>query len=286
LRIASVIVSLFVLCGRAVAIDEGTVKGTFELNGKRVELKHAYAHLHDNAEKLLDRPRELRILLTDREVTRESLHGIVFLPVEDLAEQGKVQGLLFELDPAKPNEMVATLLARPSEPGRGLMRTTHSVTGSKLFKRWSFDKQRVIGEIERLSKPNPDLPDLPVASFTLEFSAPVFNEPAITADLRGKAALNSPQVQTLSAVAGRMAAGDLAGARKFVSERGNRRFDLMMKLSGTDAAKLAKQGGLEMKRRAKSVQRVVVRGDRAVALYSKNEWATLVREGGRWKTDM
>ena len=32
----------------AWAIDPGTVKGTFEVNGKPIELKHAYAHLHDN----------------------------------------------------------------------------------------------------------------------------------------------------------------------------------------------------------------------------------------------
>jgi len=47
----------------AFAIDPGTVQGTLQVNDKAIELRQAYAHLHDNAEGLLDRPKELRILL-------------------------------------------------------------------------------------------------------------------------------------------------------------------------------------------------------------------------------
>lgn len=277
---------LLTIAAPAWALDPGTVTGTFTVDGKPIALRHAYAHLHDNAEGLLDRPRELRILLTDREVSPDTLRGIVFLPVEDLAMQGKVQGILFELDPANPNSLVATLLMPPSEPGASLVRTTHSVTGTKLFKRWIFERQRVVGEIERLSEPNPDLPHLSAASFALAFSAPVFNEPPVTADLRGRAARTSPQVQAVSAVARLLARGDLAGARKLQSRRSNRQFDAAMKLQGADAVKLAKQGGAEMKNMIGSVRRVVVRGDRAVVLVGKQQWLTLIREEGRWKMDL
>jgi hypothetical protein len=34
-----------------------------------------------------------------------------------------------------------------------------------------------------------------------------------------------------------------------------------------------------------SIQRVVVRGDRAVAIFSDQQWVDLVLEGGEWKAD-
>src|SRR5690242_11306184 len=98
----------------ALAIDDGTVKGTLKINGQPVELKHAYAHFHDNAEGLLDHPKEVRVLVTDRPVPQASLQGLVFLPIRDLAKDGKVKGLLFELDPKNPNTVAVTLLQQPS----------------------------------------------------------------------------------------------------------------------------------------------------------------------------
>src|SRR5262245_29242644 len=94
----------------ASAIDPGIATGTLQVNEKKITLRHAYAHLRDNTEGLLDHPKELRVLLTDREVPPETLVGIAFLPVTELARQGKAQGLLFEMDPGNPNEVVMTLL--------------------------------------------------------------------------------------------------------------------------------------------------------------------------------
>ena len=274
------------LCAPASALDPGTVKGTFELKGKPVELKYAYAHLHDNAEKLLDRPRELRILVTDREVPPESLRGLIFLPVEQLAMQGGVQGMLFELDPAKPNTCIATVLAKPETEGTTLVRTTYSVEGSKLFKQWSFDRQRVTAEIDRLTEFKPEQPDFTAASFSLQFSAPVLNEPAVTADVKGPAAQSSPQVKTILEAARLMASGNLGGARKLQSMRANQQLDTAIKLQGPEVLKMMKQGGAETKKMAAQVQRVVVRGDRAIAIAGKGGWFTLVKEEGRWKMDL
>ena len=120
----------------------------------------------------------------------------------------------------------------------------------------------------------------------MEFSAPVFNEPAVTADLKGPAVKASPQIHALSAIARLLAAGDLAGARKLQTERAARRFDMGVKLTGADAAKLAKQGGADLKQMVPRINRMVVRGDRAVALAGKDQWVTLVREGDRWKVDL
>ena len=87
--------SLFLLpVHTAFAIDPGTAKGTIKLGGKDVPLKHSIAYQLDNTEGLLDRPKELRIVLSDREVAPEALAGIAFPPVMTLAREGKVVGIL------------------------------------------------------------------------------------------------------------------------------------------------------------------------------------------------
>jgi hypothetical protein len=267
----------------ARAADPGTVKGTFTILGKPVELKYAYAHFHDNEEGLLDRPKELRILLTDREVAPEMLYGIAFLPVTDLARAGTVQGLLLTLDPAKPNSAVGTLLAKPQQPGESLTNTTYTAE-PKLFKRWSFTPQRVSGELDQLKEYDPDLPNLTAVSFAVEFSAPIVNEPAVTADLKGPAARTSAPVQTLTRCAGLLAAGDVGGANKLQSVRSLKSFE-EAKLSPAQASKLAKEAGADLRKALPRIQRVVVRGGRAVAIINANEYYSLVQEGGVWKMD-
>lgn len=270
----------------ASALDPGTVQGNLAVDDKPIELKYAYAHLHDNAEGILDRRRELRVLLTDREVSPEVLRGLLFLPVEAMAREDKVKGLMFVMDPSKPNSMVSVLLAAPKQEGASLLRTTYSTTGTPLFKSWNFTPQRVTGAIERRDQRSENSPDLPATSFTLEFSAPVLNEPPVTADLKGAAARTSPQAKLMAEMAGLLAAGNLTAARKLQSERAGRQLDLAMKLQGNELLKQAKLGGAEMKKSVAKIQRVVVRGDHAVALVSKDEWFAFVQEGGRWKADM
>ncbi|MGH9754604.1 MAG: hypothetical protein ACREA2_17650, partial [Blastocatellia bacterium] len=180
------------------AIDPGIARGSLRVNEKNITLRHAYAHLHDNAEGLLDETERFRVLVTDREVPLDVLHGIAFLPVMDLARQGRVQGLLFEMAPDDPNNVVVTLLFPPSGPGRVLIRQTINVSGEDLFKDWSLKGNRVVGAIERSGEREPGLSDFPAISYSIRFSAPVFNEPQVSADLKGRAALDSPQARLLS----------------------------------------------------------------------------------------
>ena len=48
---------------------------------------------------------------------------------------------------------------------------------------------------------------------------------------------------------------------------------------------MAEEGALEMEKSLKRIKRVVERGDSAVIIFSKKEWATYIREGGLWKSD-
>jgi len=271
--------------GPATTIDPGKAEGTLQVNEKNITLRHAYAHLHDNAEGLLEETEKLRVLVTDREVSPNELAGIAFLPVMELAKQGRVQGLLFEMAPDDPNNVVMTLLTPPSKPGQFLIRETINVTDQDLFKDWSLTSQRVVGAIERRGAREPNLSDFPEVSYSIRFSAPVFNEPPVTADLKGKAAHDSPQARVLSAKVDALTKGDFAAVRSLSTERANRQNQAVFALGGEKAALMARQAGAEMKKNVSKIQRVVERGDRAVVIFSSKQWATFVREGGIWKSD-
>ncbi len=263
-------------------IDSGIVKGSLRVNEKSVTLRYAYAHLHDNAEGLLDETERLRVLLTDREVPSNALDGIGFLPVMELARRGQAQGLLFEMAPDDPNNVVMTLLLPPSAPGRFLIRQTINVTGEDLFKEWSLTERRVAGAIERSGEGEPDLSGFPAISYSARFSAPVFNEPQVSADLKGQAALDSPQARVLSAKADALGKGDFAAARRLSTERANRRNEAS--LAGERADSLARKAA-ELKHALRKIQRVVERGDRAVAILPNKQWFAFAREGVEWKSD-
>jgi hypothetical protein len=272
----------FVMIQPESAIDPGVASGSLKVNEKTVTLRHAYAHLHDNAEGLLDETERFRVLVTDREVPSNALDGIAFLPVMDMAKQGRVQGLLFEMDPDDPDNVVMTLLFPPSGPGRFLIRQTINVSGKELFKDWSLKDNRVVGAIERSGEREPGLSNFPAISYSVKFSAPVFNEPKVSADLKDRAALDSPQARLLFAKADALAKGDFAAAQKISTERANRWNQTF--LAGAKADSLAKQAA-EMKKSLQKIQRVVERGDRAVVILPDKQWFTFVREGGEWKSD-
>lgn len=263
-------------------IDQGVARGSLRVNDKNITLRHAYAHLHDNAEGLLDKTERFRVLFTDREVPSNALDGIAFLPVMELARQGQVQGVMFEMAPDDPNNVVMTLLFPPSGPGRFLIRQTINVDGEDLFKEWSMTDKRVAGAIERKEEREPGLSDFPAISYSVKFDAPIFNEPQVSADLKGRDARESPQARLLFAKADALAKGDIAAAQKVSTERANRWNQAF--LAGEKADSLAKKAA-EMKKSLQKIQRVVERGDRAVVILPNKQWFSFVREGGEWKSD-
>jgi hypothetical protein len=194
----------------AFAIDPGTAQGSLQVDGVTIPLQHAFAHLHDNAEKLLHRPQELRILLADRDVPQEALAGIAFLPLVRMAREGRVRGLLLQLDADQPARGVLTVLHRSVNPGQPFV--VHKI---------ALAHNRVIGEIQYGER--------------LRFSAPLFSERQITADFRGKAALESPQARVL--------------------------------------------------RSTDRLERIVVRGERATAIFADGKWLSLARERDEWRLE-
>jgi hypothetical protein len=272
----------FVMAHQESAIDQGVAKGSLRVNEKNITLRHAYAHLHDNAEGVLDDTERFRVLFTDREVPPNALDGIAFLPVMDLAKQGQAQGLLFEMDPKDPNTVVMTLLQPPSGQGRFLIRQTINASGEDLFKDWKLADNRVAGAIERRGEREPGLADFPAISFSVQFDAPIFNEPKVTADLKGQAAKDSPQARLLFAKADALAKGDFAAAQKVCTDRANRWNQAFLTGAKTDSLARESAG---LKKSLQKIQRVVERGDRSIVILPNKQWFTFVREGGEWKSD-
>lgn len=268
------------------AIDPGRVQGSLQVNDKAIVLTQAYAHLHDNAEGLLDRPKELRLLLVDREVPQEALAGIAFLPVEQMAREGRVQGLLLRLDPNDHQRLLVTLLYPPAEPGQTLMTQTVSSTGRKPpieLKIGSFN--RVGGAVEHHEERQSETRGMPRLNYSLRFSAPLFHEIPVTAVLVGQAAQNSPQMRVLREKARALEKGDFASVQRLSTAGANRRTRAFLAQAGPEAESLAKQAAAEMEESTKCLQRVVLRGDRAVAIFAGKQWHNFVREGGEWKSD-
>ncbi len=265
----------------AFALDPGSAKGSLTVNGKAVQINNGYALLHDNAEKVLDNPKELRILLTDRDVNQSTLQGLVFLEVEQMAKEGKVQGILLKLNPANPNKFIITYLY----PCEFLNTKTISTTGKEAFKKFKIANGRIIGELEdRDTKVDAD-PNFLKFNISVKFDVPMFNEPAITADLKGKEAQNSPQAILLRKKADAATKGDINALQKLSSARANKIVETFLSHAGPEAVSYIKEGGAGMKQLAQKISRLVVRGDRAVILFDGNQWANFVKEDGEWKSD-
>ncbi len=277
--------SLLICFQPAYAIDEGAVKGTITVNNETIVISHVYAHLHDNAEGLLDYPKELRIVFSDRKIPQESLRGIIFLPLEDLARESRMRGLMMRLNPDNPGKVVVTLLQPPPTSRHSLMTLTLSSTDKKLFKKLHVSKTRVDGDVDHSDTRESGGIDLPKLSYSAKFSAPLFNELPVTADLKGAAAQKSPQVKVYHEKIIAMKKGDFEAVKRLSSERANRRDVAMLAQLGDQAKGMAAEGAREMEQLLKEAKRVVVRGNTAVMLFSEKHWAAFVREGANWKTD-
>ena len=277
-----VVTSLFgALLAPAFAADPASARGTVTIGGERIAITHALAVQRDNAEGLLESANELRIALTDRELTPEQLWGIAFLPVTTLANDGKVRGLLIRLDPANRNRAVVTVLARP-RAGETLANVTLESTAGALPAVKLADG-RASGSVER------SLAGEPATAVAVTFSAPVLQEAKVTEDLRGAAAQASPQVKTLAAAARALSQGDLAAHGKLSTATARARSEQMFAQpgapKGAELSKMLKQTGDEMRKDVAKAQRVVVRGQRAVVLLGAGAFQAMALEDGVWKID-
>lgn len=142
----------------ASAIDPGIASGAMIVGAEMLPLTHAYAH---------QRGRELRIAVVDREVPQESLAGAPPLPVEKLALDSKVRGLLLRFHRSGRSDIVLTVLDPRTSPEtlgpHTVPRTANVLTNFRL------GDNRVLGDLEGTIAPQLRLTGV-------RFSAPLFHE--------------------------------------------------------------------------------------------------------------
>lgn len=189
---------------------------------------------------VLDRPREMRILVADREMKQDTLHGLVFLPVMTLAREGKVRGLLLTFRPDDPTQVQVTFLYPPAGPMAMLIAQSRMDSGG-VPKNFKVAGQRAVGAIEDTERRPSRSDDTPAITYTTTFSAPVFNEPKVTEDLKGPAAKNSPQWKILRASAEALKQADFDGVRKTLTPGAGAQLDTMLAQAGPQATAFARQ---------------------------------------------
>jgi len=153
------------------------------------------------------------------------------------------------------------------------------------MKQLRITNQRVVGAIEDRGQRESRFSDMPAITYATSFSAPLFHEPKVTQDVQGPAAQNSPQVKVLRAAADALKKVDFAALRQMSTERANRQTEAMLAQSGAQGANFARQAGQEMAQYIEKVQRIVVRGNRAVVIFRDKVWRNLEWGGGAWKID-
>jgi len=267
------------------ADGSSAVSGSLQIGSDEIILTHVRAHLFDNAEGTSSRKKELRILVTDRQVPANSLYGTAFTPIWQMAMRGEVKGLLLECDPANSNEVTSVLLMKPTQPGMSLATISYSATGGSIFSDWKLTRGRVAGSFDRTREPIAGSDDSSRTAFKFKFDVSIDPGPPVTQDLKGSAALASPQVKALSLVADAMARADFAAMKRLSTVQSNAHLAELLASAGARAGGLAKANGTEMKKLLKTSRRVVVRGDRATVIMPGGNSASVARENGIWKSD-
>lgn len=264
--------------------DPGFAKGTLKVDGQVISLTHAYAWQYDNEEGLLDAP-ELRILLTDREVSPSLLSGAYLVHLDMSAREGKVRGLLLTVDPGHPSQSLhGTLLYPPTKPQGSLHFFSISNTEG-VFEKFDLGKDRVAGEVRYREKGDPDVGFRPF-EYAVSFSAPLLRDEPITAKLTGRPALESPPVQALLAYERALLAGDLEAARRRSSPEGFKQTEALMAQVGKDTfLEMMRQEIPDSATRQRQIRQVFVRGLRALVIFQMGEMKgaqMMVQVNGVW----
>jgi hypothetical protein len=184
------------------AADEFT--GDLTINAKSLNVRQVHALLHDNAEGLLSSPKQLRILIADRELSIDSLYGTSFPPVVEMGGRGEVQGVLLRIDPSDYRYVDLTIL---------LVKGLQTVTERVSIKNFSITGKRLNASFEYADNSFASDPDYPKVKFSFQISTVIHDLPAVTADLKGPAALKSPQLAALRAIVDTLVVGDFAALR-------------------------------------------------------------------------
>lgn len=268
----------------SLAIDPGWAKGTLTTARGEVALTHAYAMEHLDEEGVADGP-ELRILLSEHEVSETLLSGPFLTALERQVREQGLRGVLLRLDPKRlaAAPVHGTLLEAPADPQQSLRFFTLGGDAVGLDN-LRVDPTRVTGHARHA----------PVAgasadfAYDVTFSAPRFTD-VVRERLTGAKARDSAPVKALLAWERAVRAGDLDAAKAYATPGQMARLEAYRAAVGAEAFRREVGAGIpDQRQRERQIKEVLVRGDRASVVVQEKgarSVSVLVRQDGAWKVD-
>jgi hypothetical protein len=276
----------------AAAIDPGTVKGPFEVNGKPIALAHAVALRRANPDKLglADGP-EVRLLLTDREVAPAVLDSVTPERVREAARELGFAGLMVAYEPPEaPAGTVAAARLTLFVPGLADpmgQPPSYSASDSRgIFKALKDANNRLTGTLEHATG---GVGTIPPFRIQVDFGAPMFHEAPAKERLSGAAARASAPAKAFLANVEAFWNFDPARIKALSTAARWRQMEPMLAAAPPKEAirEQMKEAGQTPAAAAESISAVVIREADAVVLFRDKSgargWQEMWWEGGEWR---
>lgn len=257
------------------------IKGKLTIAGKDITLAHLMVLDFDDTEGMGDGP-ELRILLSDKAVAQSELESPVLFNLDALAREGKLQGVLLRFDPkAETPEVHGTIFATSDNPQSSM--PFFSLSGGTVDT-LNVEKGIMSGGVEISSDGDADFGS-PSYSVALTFSGPVQKSTPVTV-LKGKDAMNTPQMKTYLEFEEAMGSGDLDRIRKMATPEKSKQMDAFIAEAGKEQfLAMVKQMVSDPATREQSLQGLYVRGDHTTIVFDDQGGkmsVTLAKKGDAW----
>ena len=256
--------------GAAAAQESATVEATLTFAGQTHKLDHVLIVRAGNEEGMDASGPRLRIYLSDAEIPLRLAGGATDLGAKGYAQQAGLSAVVVFADPAgKDRGAQLSLLnaAGTQQPGFATASDTNALSEFQVA------AEHASGAITFQGGQ---------IGLTAKFSAPITANP-ITADLTGKAALESPPVQALAAYDAALAKADMAALAKCTTALRLKQIQAFHDQAGEKAFRQAVKSETGGPPLAQTVKRVIVRGESASVVLKGGEVAELVQENGAWK---
>jgi hypothetical protein len=264
---AALLCELFLLLSAihpALALDQGKIEGNLAYKGKRVKLEHVLVVRHGNEEGLAE-GEHLRVFFSDREIPLGLTNTASLFSLRQALHATGASAVVLKADPrGKIMKAQVELLSATDLPWP--MQETASVPVP--FTRLALGDRRLSGAASLR------FGELEIAA---DFDAPVMENP-VTAQFHDKAARTAAPARALIACTTASRNKDMDALGKCFSDFDRKEVERL----------LANSSAKEKKSRpttaqvAKSIQRVVVRGNNATVVMD-GDFVEMVLEGGVWK---
>ena len=245
----------------------GTVDGSLVVNGQTIHLDHILV-IQTGNEEGLDEPGP-RIYLSDAEIPMAVSGGASTLRAQTWARRANITAVVLRVAPAANSRAgTASVLAAPGlEPGMfASMSSSHAYTNLRVA------AGRISGSV-----------DLGSGALGAKFDAPI-QTLAITQDLKDSAAVDSAPAKAYLAYAASLRKGDLKEAGRHATVSRMREIE-ELKTQAVEILDGMRKQIPEAGVLAKSIRRVIVRGDTASVMMANKGVNELVLEGVEWKVD-